>query len=111
MTVTIRLIEAFPLLPPLREKLPHLAEHAARLGMNPDKPQPYRVFATRDLGRRLVASREDVDKSQPVIIDAEGAEVMTAGFADELLNAWPRAELINANEDIRESWNMAKERQ
>lgn len=95
-----------------------------------------RVCSTRNAAREVIAQRPDVSPSGAVYLRCDraeatplesmpskiralyeergiepskrlGVEVMTPSFADEILKAWPKAQLVGANKDVQESWNVA----
>jgi hypothetical protein len=98
-------------LPPLRESLPDLATLADERGITRgvDEPSDPRVFATRNLARRVIEARPDVSPTGAVYIDLRRVEALGTTFADELLKAWPLAQPLGANEDVQVSWDIAAE--
>lgn len=112
MTIVIDLARTLPDPPTsvmMRARLPHLAgrmqpEALAAMDVDPR----YRVLGTRSLADRVIAANPSVPCD--VVLDASGVEVASTPFLTQLLNAWPDARMVNANEDVRNSWGMAVER-
>lgn len=97
----------------LKEQLPALYERLIRLDRNAifgDGDPRYRVLATRLLALRFVKACPEVDSLGIVTLDAGGVEVASPSFLDELLRCWPGASLVNANEDVQDSWDTVHAR-
>jgi hypothetical protein len=98
-----------------------------------------KVYATRNAARVVVAGRPDISPGLSVYLRCDraahpkpeelpaglralyedrgiepstklGVEIMTPSFADEILRAWPKAQLVGAIEDVQISFNLALDR-
>lgn len=92
-----------------------------------------KVCSTREQARAFVAQHPDVSPSLAVYLrcdqatdrppvsgnlkallearaielpDRPGVEIMTPSFAHEILKAWPKAQLVGANEDVQASFDL-----
>lgn len=90
----------------LREKLPNLAD---RVKGDPDELIGS-VFATRQYGRDFIAEHPEIDSAERVLIDCMWVEVASTPPLSELLNAWPRAEFFNCNQDVFEAITYVKKK-
>lgn len=66
------------------------------------------VLSTRDKARELQAEHGVIPG--PVILDARAVESATPTYFDQLLMFWPNAQLIGANDDVLESFELAQAR-
>ncbi len=66
-----------------------------------------RVVGTRSLARQFVAEHAaEVNPALAVYIDCRGVEVITSPWIEEVLDAWPYATAMGANEDVSDTWAM-----
>lgn len=99
----------------------------------------HKVCSTRTAARKLIESRPDVSPGLAVYLRCDraeppdparlppniaalyerngiepsterGVEVMTPSFADEILKAWPKAQLVGADKNVQISFDLARER-
>lgn len=65
-----------------------------------------RICTGRDYARELIASRPDASPGMAVYVKLDKVEAVSPPFVHELLKAWPLAEPIGANEDVRLTWDF-----
>lgn len=65
-----------------------------------------RICTGRDYARELIASRPNASPGMAVYVKLDEVEAVSPPFVDELLKAWPLAEPIGANGDVRLTWDF-----
>lgn len=87
-----------------------LHEHAEKLGLTRENFETSHVgyvMATRDQAREIVGRHPDVGPAP--VLQAPAVVIATPSFFHELLKVWPDAQLDDANDDVRASYELARE--
>lgn len=72
---------------------------------------PYRqVLTSRRDAKRIIERHGSLGRGTEVEFDVAHIEIASPSFFHELLKQWPRATLVNANDDVQASWDLCKER-
>jgi hypothetical protein len=69
-----------------------------------------RVCASRRHARELIEQRPSQSPSGAIYVRLDKVEVVTSPFVAELLDAWPCATPVGANEDVCATWRTVAER-
>lgn len=93
-----------------REKLKdriHKPELLAMLDRDPEE-EVGSVLATRRAARALLWQWRNLDGDKPIRLDASNVEIATASFFHELRQAWPKAFIEGASEDVALSFYLTR---
>jgi hypothetical protein len=62
-----------------------------------------------ELREKLPALADHMAEAGVELDDTPGVEVMSGPFIDEILKAWPKAQLVGASKEIQREWEWAVE--